>query len=177
MHRAIFMFCETFQMWWIFLLTHNNLEWSLVDFPPHRGSSAAKILKTSNLIGIQKFDWFNQSWQRCNKLRPGDHKEPLWASPNKISCFQLWKTQLVGFNGITLSISTPILRPYKSSSGGHGHDPLNGRDIFTFFKVLVKLIWKSWAEMRENLVFFDVPTHSLSKRKIYIGPQIMSQEK
>ena len=143
----------------------------------HRtGSSAAKILKTSNLIGIQKFDWFNQSWQRCNKLRPGDHKEPLWASPNKISCFQLWKTQLVDFNGITLSISTPILRPYKSSSGGHGHDPLNGRDIFTFLKVLVINLKELGRNERKSCCLgsahplVSLPTTSL--RKSILDPKL-----
>ena len=42
---------------------------------------------TTNLVGSQKFDWSNQSWQRCNKLRQR-------ARPsNEISCFQLWKAQ------------------------------------------------------------------------------------
>ena len=42
---------------------------------------------TAKLVGFQKFDWSNQSWQRCNKLRQR-------ARPsNKISCFKLWKAQ------------------------------------------------------------------------------------
>ena len=133
--RAIFMFCQTFWCSWVLSWVQINcmgaqqcislLEQSVFLHQCTVYFSTAKEccrnFTTANLVGIQKFDWSNQSWQRCNKLRQRAAPKSVSTKSHAFS-FERRSWQWDYF--VHFNRESPTLQVILQwSLPGHGHDP------------------------------------------------------